>query len=624
MPIFLAFYNWPTPMYENFFGFRDKPFKLVPDPEYLYLSPSHTKALSDLSNALEHGDGFVLVVGEVGTGKTTLCRYFLNSLDDSVAFAYIFNTQLEGTQLLAAICHEFGIFAQGSAEYTSDGFKQPSPASGVKADSQSLIQALNEYLIDQHQSGRKVLLLIDEAQNLTTETLEMIRLLSNLETTRHKLLQIILVGQPELAEKLSSYPMRQLSQRISVNCRLSWLNYRQTQAFIEHRLQIALNHTRRIFTPRAYNIIYRFSEGIPRQINIAAHRCLVHSYEQKKPMVDGTDARTVIRELVKANHIYNRPSRLKIGLAIGAALSVIIVTAFVALLGDGPPAFFKPTTQSDRTLSVAHHSSPLSESNGQEVYKISAPSPSEEVVPQPLKEASEPPLSVSPTVELSLVEKISALDPNHSRDKALIHLLNLWKQPSPNFDQFSDTMNSDRYFLVAALQYGLRLLVINENWDLVRKLNLPVIVSIAPISGSGTLFGVLTQWQDNQVRLVLNDFDTGLVDIRQVKDLVGEKIYLFWQNALSDNVVLSQESQGESVLQVKQMLNTIGYHHLPQSPLVDPPTYHAIVDFQLSQDIEPDGLIGPVTKILLFQVAQVIETPRLNLSDPDKTGGAGT
>ena len=607
-------------MYENFFGLREKPFKLVPDPEYLYLSPSHAKALSNLSSALEHGDGFVLIVGEVGTGKTTLCRYFLNGLDDSVAFAYIFNTQLEGLQLLAAICHEFGILAHKDAHSQYDGYGKVSSISEMRADSQALIQSLNDYLIAQHQCGRKAILLIDEAQNLTFETLEMVRLLSNLETTRHKLLHIILVGQPELADKLSTYPMRQLSHRISVHCGLSWLNRVQTRAFIEHRLQIALNDPRRLFSSRAFRIIYRYSHGIPRQINIVAHRCLGLAYEQRKTLISGAIARMAVKELVSFNPTLHRSSYLQTVLAISAILSIFIVAGFIALLGSGTPSFFQSTPLQNEALSVAHYGSSISPTTDQIVFKV--PSAPVAVDHPSSRTALETRLAASPKFEPTFEEKISKLDPIRSRDKAVARLLRLWKQPSPNAFQFADTMDHDRFFVVTALQYGLRLLVIQENFELVRKLNLPVIVSIKPATMDVPLLGVLTQWQDDKVRVVIDDVDTGMVDFAQVKKMLGGKIYLFWQNALADYSVISQKSQGASVLQIKQMLDAIGYHHLPESPFVDPPTYHAIVDFQISQGIEPDGLIGPVTKILLFQVAQAIQMPQLD--NPGPTGGAGT
>ncbi|MBW2011384.1 MAG: AAA family ATPase, partial [Deltaproteobacteria bacterium] len=188
-------------MYKNFFGFKERPFNLVPDPAYLFLSKSHEEALAHLTYAVVQGDGFVEITGEVGTGKTTLCRAFLESLDDDTKTAYIFNPKLDSIQLLKAINDELGI--NSDADNTKE-----------------LIDSLNLFLIEKKTQGKNVILLIDEAQNLTREVLEQLRLLSNLETTKQKLLQVILVGQPELREKLDSHELRQLGQRISLSCQL--------------------------------------------------------------------------------------------------------------------------------------------------------------------------------------------------------------------------------------------------------------------------------------------------------------------------------------------------------------------------------------------------------------------
>ncbi|MBN1107069.1 MAG: AAA family ATPase, partial [Deltaproteobacteria bacterium] len=181
-------------MYKNFFGFKERPFQLVPNPAYLFLSRSHEEAMAHLTYALSQGDGFVEMTGEVGTGKTTLCRAFLENLDQNTDAAYIFNPKLDSLQLLKAINDEFGISSEG------DNIKD-------------LIDRLNAFLLRRKAEGKKVILVIDEAQNLSADVLEQLRLLSNLETTTSKLLQIVLVGQPELGEMLDSQELRQLGQR---------------------------------------------------------------------------------------------------------------------------------------------------------------------------------------------------------------------------------------------------------------------------------------------------------------------------------------------------------------------------------------------------------------------------
>ncbi|MEZ4567337.1 MAG: AAA family ATPase [Desulfobacterales bacterium] len=217
-------------MYTQFFGFKERPFKLVPDPDYLFLGKTHEEALAHLRYAVGQGEGFVEIIGEIGTGKTMLCRTFLEGLGPDVESAYIFNPRLDALDLLKAVNDEFGI----SAAHDS-----------IKA----LVDELNTFLIEKKAAGRSVVLVIDEAQNLSRDVLEQIRLLSNLETTKDKLLQIVLAGQPELGVMLDSYDLRQLGQRISLSCRLSPLTYAETKAYIAHRVGVAALKPMTVFFP---------------------------------------------------------------------------------------------------------------------------------------------------------------------------------------------------------------------------------------------------------------------------------------------------------------------------------------------------------------------------------------
>ena len=267
-------------MYNKFFGFKEKPFKLVPNPEYLFLSKSHEEALAHLTYAISHGDGFVEITGEVGTGKTTLCRVFLGSLDTSIEAAYIFNPKLDALQLLKAINDEFGI--DSKPDNTKD-----------------LIDILNEFLIEKKASGHKVLVLIDEAQNLSLEVLEQLRLLSNLETTKEKLLQIILVGQPELSAMLSSHQLRQLGQRITINCQLDPLTFQDATDYIRHRISLASHRAGPPFDKISYRVIYEYSGGIPRLINIACDRVLLNAFGRNSFKITGSITKEAIKELTR-------------------------------------------------------------------------------------------------------------------------------------------------------------------------------------------------------------------------------------------------------------------------------------------------------------------------------------
>jgi len=265
-------------MYNAYFGFKEKPFKLVPNPEYLFLSRSHEEALAHLNYAISQGDGFVEITGEVGTGKTTLCRAFLENLDENTIAAYIFNPKLGPKQLIKTINDEFGI------RYDADNTKD-------------LIDKLNAFLIQKKAERKRVIVLIDEAQNLSKIVLEQLRLLSNLETSREKLLQIILVGQPELAEMLDSHDLRQIGQRISLRYQITPLNFKDTRDYIQYRLNIASHQRTSIFDRGASRHIYTYSRGIPRLINIACDRALLTAFSLNRPTVTGQLARHAIKEM---------------------------------------------------------------------------------------------------------------------------------------------------------------------------------------------------------------------------------------------------------------------------------------------------------------------------------------
>jgi len=302
-------------MYKDFFNFRELPFKLVPNPAFLFLSRSHEEALAHLSYAVAQGDGFVEITGEVGTGKTTLCRAFLENLDQKFEAAYIFNPKLDSMQLIKAVNDEFGI------DSTPDSIK-------------SLIDILNAFLIAQKAAGKKTLLLIDEAQNLSKSVLEQLRLLSNLETTQDKLLQIILVGQPELGEVLDSHDLRQLGQRITLNCHLLPLTFKETTGYIRHRINIASCKVRTGFSYLALRIVYTYSGGIPRLINIACDRALLTAFTLDQKFVSRKAARCAIRELTRRARLKKRPLSKKAAMGSVFLLLVLISALFFLYLPD--------------------------------------------------------------------------------------------------------------------------------------------------------------------------------------------------------------------------------------------------------------------------------------------------
>ena len=247
-------------MYEQFYGFKEKPFQITPNPAFLYRSSKHDTALTYLEYGLTENVGFILLTGEIGSGKTTLVQYILGRLESDIEAAVIFNTNVSAEELLALILEEFEI---------------PRPAGG-KAD---VLTALNGFLVERYARRKRVLLIIDEGQNLSDQALEEVRMLSNLQSDDQSLLQIMLVGQPELIAKLKKPSMRQFSQRIAASYHLTGLDREETEKYIAHRLQKAGGQPD-LFTPAAVDIIYKLSGGIPRAINLVCQAALVYGFAE--------------------------------------------------------------------------------------------------------------------------------------------------------------------------------------------------------------------------------------------------------------------------------------------------------------------------------------------------------
>jgi len=267
-------------MYAAYFGLKENPFKLSPEPGYLFLSEQHRDALNYLIYGIKEKKGFVLISGDIGTGKTTLCRKLLNLLDESVETALIFNTALSEVELLASVVKEFGVAI--------------SRETGTKKD---YVDALNEFLLQNFTAGKNAVLLIDEAQNLSHGVLEQIRMLSNLETEKEKLLQIILIGQPEIKATLTLPALRQLNERITVRYDLKPLAAGDVTAYIDHRLGVAGGPGKITFTKGAYRQVFDFSEGIPRRVNALCDRALLIAYTKNVAKIDRRIIRHAARDI---------------------------------------------------------------------------------------------------------------------------------------------------------------------------------------------------------------------------------------------------------------------------------------------------------------------------------------
>lgn len=265
-------------MYLDYFGLNNYPFKLTPDADFLYMSPSHSRALAYMEYAVLNRDGFVVITGEIGSGKTTLVKKLLSELDDNIIVAKVFQTQLDEVELLQAILVEFGL----------------NPFSMKKVE---LLNMLNQFLVDRYLEGKQILLVIDDAQNLNKRALEEIVLLSGVETQKEKILHVILVGQPEFNETLESNEMAQLLQRVGLRYHVRALTQAETKEYVIHRLKIAGNKSKKLFLDEIYQTIYEFSGGVPRLINTLCDTALTCAFTDEKVKVGSTEFDGVIDEL---------------------------------------------------------------------------------------------------------------------------------------------------------------------------------------------------------------------------------------------------------------------------------------------------------------------------------------
>lgn len=307
-------------MYNQYFHFTESPFSIAPDPHFMYMSARHQEGMAHLLYGITVGGGFVALTGEVGTGKTTLCHCLLQELPKNIDIALILNPKLNACELLATICDELTI-----------------PYEKNQPSLKTLVDALNQHLLRAHADGRRTVLLIDEAQNLNMEVLEQIRLLTNLETSKTKLLQIILVGQPELKQLLGRQDLRQLNQRITARYHLLPLSLAETRAYIRHRLHVC-NGNPELFKDSAIKKIYKYSSGIPRVINILCDRALLGAYANNVRLITPNIIKTAAREtLAPTDHKSPRS-------AILLSLLLLSGIAFGVYFSEKPDRLAKPKT----------------------------------------------------------------------------------------------------------------------------------------------------------------------------------------------------------------------------------------------------------------------------------------
>jgi general secretion pathway protein A len=584
-------------MYNAFFDFREKPFKLVPNPEFLFLGKSHEEALAHLTYATSQGDGFVEITGEVGTGKTTLCRVFLEALDKDIEAAFIFNSKLNAVQLLKAIHSELGIACTDS-------------------DPADLTLALNRFLLERKTQGKSVILLIDEAQNLGRETLEQLRLLSNLETTRSKLLQIILVGQPELGEILDSYDMRQLRQRINLSCHILPMSRKETRKYIEHRINVASRKPRTLFTRAAQNDIYDYSRGIPRLVNIACDRSLLAAYSLNRKKITPSTVKIAVRELApgKYRRVRSTSAREKVSWALFSILFAVLL--FLAVFKGIPPGWIP-----DIKAGIPLETHPLKTIVPPQVplkplppVDVAQP-PSVVAEPAPLEPAF---LPVPHAGEKADKQIVSSIHTAATREDVVSHVLSLWGKPSlDRLNPLIKQMTSDPvFFITAAAQHNLQLLHHKRAVDLIEKYNLPAIIGVASLADTINGYIAVVEITADKNYILFTGNGNDLISIRpdHLQPFLTGEAYIPWKDDFGYAGVISENSPKASIVLLKLFLRQIGFSDVDLTDVYDAPVRAAVKQRQAQYGLMVDGLVGPLTKIMLSSETRQSAAPYLDKS----------
>jgi general secretion pathway protein A len=582
-------------MYERFFGLVDAPFRLTPDPRYLFLSRKHADALAHLRLGLTESSGFVCITGDVGTGKTTLLRTFLTELGPDVATAYVLSPTLSVLELLRTIVAEFGL------------------ASGSRSR-KKLVDVLNAHLLALHVAGRRAVLVIDEAQALSVAVLEELRLLSNLETTTEKLLRIVLVGQPELRALLVLPSLVQLNQRITLRWHMGPLTRRETFAYVRHRLAVASEgQAGPVFTRPALWLVHRLSGGVPRLVNMIAHRSLLAAFAADRRTVRARSVLRAYREIEAVPLPVAPPSRRR---AAWSTLAAGVVLGAVAL-GAGriawDPAPEPPAQEASIAADVAVAPEPVPEEVAAvEAPAAEAPAPDETPPPPPGEpEFVGPPAPDEPGLDV----RLAALAPDASARAAVNAVLGTWAAPPLAANEAATPAG----LVTAAQKRGLEHVALVGNATLLRLLNLPAILEVRLPESGEVRWVAVTAMRDGEWVLALDDAGA-TVDPGALERLWLGQAHLLWRDFESLGAgALDQHARGVTVARLQQLLHRAGAFHGAATGQYGPSTAAAVLEFQRRHFLLADARVGPLTRIVLYSAAGGYPAPALAVPGGDRS-----
>jgi general secretion pathway protein A len=550
-------------MYTSFFGLQEKPFAITPDPRYLYLSERHAEALAHLLYGINEAGGFIQLTGEVGTGKTTVIRSLLEQLPGHAEVALILNPRITPPEFLLTICEELHLQVPGESRNST----------------KALMDLLGHYLLEAHARGRRVVLIVDEAQNLSFETLEQVRLLTNLETATTKLLQIILIGQEELRTLLEQPDLRQLAQRITGRYHLSPLSRDESAGYVKHRMRVA-GATAEAFTPGALREIHRLSKGIPRVINVVSDRALLGAFTREEHRVGAAFIRQA------ASEVYGRPIpapwlRWATVGAVAAALAVVAFGAW-SLLGR------------DETRIAAAKTPVLAPASN------AAPAPAPAAVPAPV--------AIAPALDQLLAQNAN----DTTTEAALARLFTRWN--------ITYVPNRGRGCEQATAQ-GLECLFQKGSWAQLRTLNRPAILTLTDDVG-GTHQVLLVALTDEAATIELGGKPQD-VPIATISRYWFGDFLLLWRPPLAVAKSLGPGMRGAEVRWLRDNLRAA--QGLPEarpgSDYYDEDLTRLVQDFQRSHRLNADGVAGVQTQIVLDTVLNPSGSPTLGGTTAQRTEG---
>ncbi|HWW19298.1 MAG TPA: AAA family ATPase [Steroidobacteraceae bacterium] len=573
-------------MYLAFFGLAEKPFSITPDPRYLYLSARHADALAHLVYGINEAGGFVQLTGEVGTGKTTIIRSLLSRTPQNAEIALILNPRLSPTEFLLSLCEELGIGAADSPDGTA----------------KDIVDLLNRYLLRAHAQGRRVVLIVDEAQNLAPEVLEQIRLLTNLETETQKLLQIILIGQPELRRLLAREDLRQIAQRVTGRYHLDPLTRTEAAAYVRHRLRVA-GATADIFSSGALREIYHISHGIPRVINIICDRALLGAYTQDLHQVPASLVRRASAEVFDHDIA---PSWMPV---LVASMAILIIGGSGALLWRYVPSWHRSASANAAPVASSVPSATLPAAPAANLPALLSTTPS--VADHPPPPVSLPQSAPMPELPHVLADNRTSTD----ADTAFHQLLQLWKAnyTPGKLDGCSQ-----------AIAQGLRCLNQRGSLAQLRQLNRPAILLLTDDSGSAYQV-VLRQMGDSTAQLQLGD-QTVTINLSELTRYWYGDFVLLWHPVSRDVRDLSAGMRGSQVRVLRSLLNDWSGANTAgaSSDEYDESLVKMVEQFQRANRLQVDGIAGIETQIALDSALATPDSPLLQSRPMQQASTRGT